>query len=494
MYKIPKYQLFIVLFISWYINITYSKNASNSVTYFDFIPEKVSTLNLMSNISNQWSSKCFYKNNVSLKLLKNIQTTSNITSLQLEIRSFGKKHFLCGDTYLLGTNKFLHSHYHFMKNWKYTYNLSPLELKDIRINGFNIYLFPKGILYSLVNIIHTSKLFNSKMMTQYNLDFLNHSMNLIIQKNNRNKTNYNISDFRPGDIFLITRLDGLDPLIMYGTGSISGHTAMVLNINNSLHVCESTDNNPFGKSYWPPPYGIISTPLPKWLKLAYKTGYIVSVIRLSDFYYNIWNQTQSLEYFLKIQGMPYGYHNLLFGWLDTYQNNLPNRLSGNLLTNIVTYLERHNITITNRVFREALNHRIGNYNLSINQVLDNSLQQNESFWNLFLIPEQDKWNYSDGKSYVCNTMVLALLKAGGIFGNVSSHIQVTEFTPKDLYTLQIYNPDFRLKNCLDNNFGSCQILGNYQIHMESFNSVIPYINMNQKCNSLPPKYIRNNNC
>jgi hypothetical protein len=37
---------------------------------------------------------------------------------------------------------------------------------------------------------------------------------------------------------------------------------------NTLYVCESTDANPFGKVYWPPPYGLIRHEWSTWVQLA----------------------------------------------------------------------------------------------------------------------------------------------------------------------------------------------------------------------------------
>jgi len=42
------------------------------------------------------------------------------------------------------------------------------------------------------------------------------------------------------------RLDGLDPMIMYGTGSRSGHSVMALRFDNELYIVESQD-----AWYWP---------------------------------------------------------------------------------------------------------------------------------------------------------------------------------------------------------------------------------------------------
>lgn len=45
---------------------------------------------------------------------------------------------------------------------------------------------------------------------------------------------------RSGDFLAITRLDGLDPLIMFGTGSHAGHSTMALRFpDDELYIVES---------------------------------------------------------------------------------------------------------------------------------------------------------------------------------------------------------------------------------------------------------------
>ena len=61
------------------------------------------------------------------------------------------------------------------------------------------------------------------------------------------------------------------------------------------------------------------------------------------------------------------------------------------------------------------------------------------------MPEQDGWIYSgkeprDGLSYVCSAYVTALYKAGGLFGDLE--INATEFTPKDVYQMDIFDTEF----------------------------------------------------
>lgn len=50
------------------------------------------------------------------------------------------------------------------------------------------------------------------------------------------------------------------------------------------------------------------------------------------------------------------------------------------------------------------------------------------FDELLTIPEQDEWEYSDGKSTTCVAFILSMYKEAGVFGPISSSIQVTEFT------------------------------------------------------------------
>ena len=58
----------------------------------------------------------------------------------------------------------------------------------------------------------------------------------------------------------IFRLDGLDPIIMYGTGSHIGHDTMALRFDGELYVVESQD-----VWYWPTA-GLQRTIWADWIK------------------------------------------------------------------------------------------------------------------------------------------------------------------------------------------------------------------------------------
>mmetsp|Transcript_1036 Transcript_1036/g.1021 ORF Transcript_1036/g.1021 Transcript_1036/m.1021 type:complete len:127 (+) Transcript_1036:425-805(+) len=112
------------------------------------------------------------------------------------------------------------------------------------------------------------------------------------------------------------------------------------------------------------------------------------------------------------------------------------------------------------------------------------------------IPEQDEWEYENmGKSRVCSSLVVSLYKAAGIFGRLN--IQATEFTPKDVYQLNIFeNDQERPEKCVvaDPHIPYCQLMGKYRIYLPGLNSVDPYDHMNEKCPSVPTEYFRPKGC
>lgn len=46
-------------------------------------------------------------------------------------------------------------------------------------------------------------------------------------------------------------------------------------------------------------------------------------------------------------------------------------------------------------------------------------QNNMSLLDIMAMPEIDGWEYTDGRSWVCSAYVTAVMKAGGIFGDLT---------------------------------------------------------------------------
>ena len=71
-------------------------------------------------------------------------------------------------------------------------------------------------------------------------------MDIVLEEREIQKVEIDPDLIQSGDFFAIFRLDGLDPMIMYATGSHIAHTTMALRFDGELYVVESQD-----AWYWP---------------------------------------------------------------------------------------------------------------------------------------------------------------------------------------------------------------------------------------------------
>lgn len=76
-------------------------------------------------------------------------------------------------------------------------------------------------------------------MAEANVEFLKWAVNYDLVKRETPKVDIDESLIQAGDYFAVMRLDGLDPLIMYGTGSHSGHSVVAHRENGHLYIVES---------------------------------------------------------------------------------------------------------------------------------------------------------------------------------------------------------------------------------------------------------------
>ena len=112
---------------------------------------------------------------------------------------------------------------------------------------------------------------------------------------------------------------------------------------------------------------------------------------------------------------------------------------------------------------------------------------------LFSIVEKDGWIYSDGPSYVCSSFVAAVYKAGDLI----SDIEGTEMTPKDVYTLAIYDRSYNVpEKCAKNDptLPYCQIMGKFLMEMPGYATIEPYPHMAEHCPTMTPDFWRPDGC
>lgn len=451
--------LFIILLLSFIVSVS-------SGNFYNFIPEKIATLQVDQHKTLE--TECW----------KELYLYLNQTKLFISYNK--KKSYWCDDLLLYGNHNRLSFEYMLIPGEK-NITLSLDEYADIKYYGMNFFIFQKGILNSLYSIWDTSKLFRGKEMELKNKEFLEDEMKITLTES---KLEPIPKDLKSGDVFLIRRLDGLDPLIMWGTGSHIGHTAV--HINN--YIYESTGENIFGKNYWPPPYGFIRTELNQWIENAKKADYDVVVIRLKQEYSTLLDKNIDLitNWWDKNKGTPYGFNNFIWGWIDSKNRNFPNPMSSELFSNVVSFMYRHNIAKQelDSFIMEPLNKRLEYYFKlkplnNFTDILEWTYVEKISLYDLWTLVEQDEWLYNNSYSRVCDTFILTLFKLGGI---IPHHIQITEFTPRDFYMTNLFEDKI------------VQIMGKYKIELPYFNSIKLYQNMNTNCSTIPYRYLRDDNC
>jgi hypothetical protein len=88
------------------------------------------------------------------------------------------------------------------------------------------------------------------------------------------------------------------------------------------------------------------------------------------------NETAAQEFFFKTQGLPYGYHNFLFGWIDTPLDNWPPLLPAGFMPILFSVLEDFIPDTVEIFYAQALNKRLGTTGLNVKQLAGFAAKQN----------------------------------------------------------------------------------------------------------------------
>ena len=138
------------------------------------------------------------------------------------------------------------------------------------------------------------------------------------ERRNNTIVKFDKNNIHSGDFLVISRMDGIDPLIMLGAGGRSGHSAVCTWMNGELYVIESQDG-----WYWPKS-GIQRNKWEDWLQWAYLADFNVALLPLKEEYRNKFDVEKANAWFEnEVEGLPYGYHNFIYTWIDTPYNNFP---------------------------------------------------------------------------------------------------------------------------------------------------------------------------
>jgi hypothetical protein len=217
----------------------------------------------------------------------------------------------------------------------------------------------------------------------------------------------------------------------------------------------------------------------------------LGLIRLAPAISSSFNVTAAIEFFHNVSGLPYGWQNFLFGWIDTPNLNFPPPLTIELVQVLLPVVERV-FKGSGKLWIDGFNLRMNTTGLNTSQIYDLLYQRNMTVGQLLPVPGQDSFIYpgvpAPGSAMVCSAFVTRLYKAADVFHRLqASKIQGTEFTPNDVFQLAIYDSHWqRPSQCLVDDLPFCQLSGRFLLELKGFNTVIPYAQMNELCQGIPP--------
>ncbi|GJN34086.1 hypothetical protein PR202_gb22724 [Eleusine coracana subsp. coracana] len=371
----------------------------------------------------------------------------------------------------------------------------------VKQHGISIFLMPSGMLGTLLSLIDVLPLFSNTAWGQHsNLAFLEKHMGASFEKRSQPwVANIRKEDVQSGDFLALSKIrgrwGGFETLEKWVTGAFAGHTSVCLkDEKGDLWVAESGYENDKGEEV------IAIVPWDEWWAAALKdeSNPQIALLPLHPDVRAKFNESAAWDFARSMAGKPYGYHNMIFSWIDTIGDNYPPPLDANLVMAVMSMWTRVQPLYAANMWNEALNKRLGTEDLDLQEIIVETERRGMSFDQLLTIPEQDEWVYSDGKSTTCVAFILAMYKEAGVFAPFSESIQVTEFTIRDAYMLKIFEDNqTRLPswcNTESDKLPFCQILGEYRMELPEYNTIEPYAKMNENCPSLPPKYMRPQRC
>jgi len=312
-----------------------------------------------------------------------------------------------------------------------------------------------------------------------------------------------------GDFFGIIRLDGLDPMLAWAMGSVTGHTTVAIrDENNVLWITESNAKG----SYWPL-NGIQKTPYAQWIKQTQDANYNFLWAPLTPEQRAKFNSTAALEYFSTVEGVDYGYYNMLMAWIDTENDNYPCLppefslcLQWEHFEIVIGILDSIAPSVMDMLFGQAFNHRINTEGLRGAEIFEEANKQGiANLRELPLIPEDDSWLYTikryndtvQAPASVCCVYVCHIWKAGGLFEDIKNEINCGEMTNGDDYYINILDAKpQRPTQCAqaDPQNALCQLEGKYQLTFNDYSSRNATAHMAEKCPSRAPNYDRPLGC
>lgn len=492
-----------------------NKLESNPYPYFGFIPPFAAAA-IPGGPAVSWQGVCFQNSSVSAAV-----NPTNASQIVLTFELQQAKSLFCSDMYLLGTVSGLQLKSFFFKGshsvvFSLPHDASKADVWDITTKGVRVFQFETGILDVVSDLLSTVLLFGSEAtqgvpqwVADVNLDFLAKYAGVKMTPRSTPSVTIDEDSINSGDFFGVMRLDGLDPMLAWAMGSTTGHTTVALRdpADGQLYIAESTVKD----SYWPTD-GIQKTPYKQWIAQARAAGYQVVHAPLSLDIAKNFNVSAAWDLFHEVEGVEYGYRNMLWGWIDTLKDNYPclppdytRCLQWEHIEVVFGIADRVLPFFTQLMVTPAWNKRLNTSGLGVSELFYVAGQMGIDADEIPTMIELDTYDYNTtrfnesavSKSMVCCVFVCNIWKAGGVFDSIGQDLNCAELTNWDDYSLQIFDTTSpRPAQCVaaDPNNQLCQLEGEYTLELNNYNTKVPYPHIAEHCPSLPPDYKKPSDC
>ena len=123
------------------------------------------------------------------------------------------------------------------------------------------------------------------------------------------------------------------------------------------------------------------------MKDADQFDYLVTYHRLNDEARAKFDEKKAQDFFFDTEGLPYGYHNFLYGWIDTANDNWPPLLAREFAPVLFKIVEDINSTKAYNFFTEALNKRLNVDGKDISEIAELAAERSMSIEDVMAMPE-----------------------------------------------------------------------------------------------------------
>jgi hypothetical protein len=355
-----------------------------------------------SNPTQTFQGTCF--DEITMTYAQTSETTFDVT-----VETSNPTSKTCSDTVFFGNPEIQHVEIYFMHGTHTMhFEMNTKEAQDdMNFAGLHAFNFCETGVHEIESLWSTLKMFVGgltdhpdwpvigshvpKYMEEANVKFIKEAMNVELEARETTSVDIDPSLIQSGDFLGVMRLDGLDQIIMYGTGAYIGHNVMALRMeDDELYILESQD-----AWYWPT-HGLQRTKFADWIKYAEDASFHVTWHRMRDDVRATFDTQKAIDFFNQTKGMPYGYANFLYGWIDTAEDNWPPLLPVHFVPTIFSLLQKIAPATVNEFYTQALNAHLGTSGLDIQGIIEAASQQNLGIDDVMGMTEVDFTLYDFG--------------------------------------------------------------------------------------------------